>query len=202
VIELNAAGSFRCLGDGGGCDLSRCIEELENPLTGSHGRLQDVVLFAEILDGPEEALGILDKRNQNAQRGRAADDVVAAEPDDTSDCDRREDFDHRIVNGVRQDRVFERVHVDGIHFGKLVEGAFFAIEQLQHNHAAHVLLQVCVDSGDGHANPPIGIADPVTEKLSGDADQRHHGKRDQSQLPVHAQHDGDNAGQHEDVFEN
>ncbi len=164
--------------------------------------MQDIVLFAEILDGPEETLRILDKRNQNAESGGPTNHVVAAEPDDASDCDRRKNFDHRIVNGVRQDRVFERVHVDGVHFGKLVEGAFLAIEELQHDHAAHVLLQVGVDSGDGHANPPIGIADLVAENLGGDADQRQHGKCDQSQLPVHAQHDGDNAGQHEDVFEN
>ncbi len=32
-------------------------------------------------------------------------------------------------------------------------------------------------------------------------DQRQHRERDQRQLPVHAQHDGDNAGEHEDVFE-
>ena len=33
-------------------------------------------------------------------------------------------------------------------------------------------------------------------------DERQHGERDQRQLPVHAQHDGQDAGEDEDVFEN
>ena len=33
------------------------------------------------------------------------------------------------------------------------------------------------------------------------SDQRQHRQRDQRQLPVHAQHDGDDSGQHEHVFE-
>ena len=145
---------------------------------------------------------ILDERNQNAERGHAANHAIAAEPDDAGNRDGRENFDHRIVDGVRHDRVFERVHVDGIDVGKLVVGTLFAIEKLEHNHAAHMLLQVRIDSGNGHANPPVGIANLVAKNLGGNADQREHGEGDQSQLPVHAQHDGDNAGQHEDVLEN
>jgi hypothetical protein len=65
-----------------------------------------------------------------------------------------------------------------------------------------VLLQVRINSGDGYANAAVGAADAVAEHLGGYADQREHGEGDQRELPVHAQHDGDNSGEHEDIFEN
>ena len=139
--------------------------------------------------------------HRDAAHGQLADDVIPAKPDHAGDGHRGQNFDHRVIDRVRHDRVFERVHVDGVHFGKLVEGALLAVEQLQHHHAADVLLQVGVDAGNGDANAAVGIAHLVAEDLGGVGDQRQHGQRDQRQLPVHAQHDGGNAGQHEHVFE-
>ena len=39
-----------------------------------------------------------------------------------------------------------------------------AIEELQHDHAADVLLQVGIDSGDGGANAPVRVANLVAEE--------------------------------------
>ena len=60
-----------------GRDLSSArdrIEELEDALGGGHGGLQDVVFLAEILDRPQEALGVLYKGRQHADGHPAAGD--------------------------------------------------------------------------------------------------------------------------------
>ena len=55
-------------------DLRRGIEQLEDALAGGHGRLQDVVLVAQVLNGPPEALRVLDEHGEHADgdRRRAA----------------------------------------------------------------------------------------------------------------------------------
>jgi len=83
-------------------------------LARSHGRLQDVVLLAQVLDGPEEALRVLHEGDEHAERGGAGEHAQASEPDDAGDRRRREHFDHGIVNGVREDGVLERVHVGAV----------------------------------------------------------------------------------------
>src|SRR5208337_361495 len=154
------------------------------------------------LDGTEEALGVLDKRRQHAERGGVAYYVVASEPDDAGNGGGRQNFDDRVIHGVRHDGIFERVHVDRVHFGKGIVGPLLAVEQLHYHHPADVLLQVRVDAGNGNANPPVGVAHFVAENLGGEGDERQHRKRDQRQLGVHAEHDPDDAGEHEDVLEN
>ena len=103
---------------------------------------------------------------------------------------------------MRHDRVLESFHVDGVHVGKFVESALLAIEKLQHHHAADMLLHVGVDAGNGGANAAVGVTYLVAKNLGGVGDQRQDGQRDQRQLPVHAQHDGGNSGQHKHIFEN
>src|SRR6185437_8415290 len=66
VIELDAAGTVRNRGHRGFGDFDRRIKQLKYAFGGCHRRLQDVVLFAEVLDRPEETLGILNKRHQNS----------------------------------------------------------------------------------------------------------------------------------------
>ena len=48
---------------------------------------------------------------------------------------------------------------------KRLIGLALAIEELQHDHAADVLLQVRINAGDGDADAAIGIAHPVAENL-------------------------------------
>jgi hypothetical protein len=74
-------------------------------------------------------------------------------------------------------------------------------EKLEHHHSANVLLQIGIYTRDGNANSPIGIAHPIAENLCGINNERKHGKCDQRQFPVHAQHDTQNAEEHEKVFE-
>src|SRR5205085_7165112 len=111
-------------------DLSRRIEQFENTLAGSHGRLQNVVLLTQILNWPEEPQGVLAERNQHAQSRHTLEHAPAAKPDDGRDRGRRQNFNHRIIDRVRHDSVFERLHVRGIHVGELLEGALLAIEKL------------------------------------------------------------------------
>ncbi len=67
VAEFDAAGAVAGDGVGGRDDLGRGVEQLEDALAGGHGGLQDVVLLAEVLDGAEEALGVLDEGDQDAE---------------------------------------------------------------------------------------------------------------------------------------
>ena len=75
--------------DGGGCarnrpglgwrlNVRRCVEQFEDTLGGGHGRLQDVVLVAQVLNRAEESQSILEESNQHAQRDRAAADAKSS----------------------------------------------------------------------------------------------------------------------------
>src|SRR5215470_18704338 len=66
VVELHDARSIRALHYSRRNDLRLSVEQLEDALAGSHGRLQDVVLLAKVLDRPEEALRILHEGGNNA----------------------------------------------------------------------------------------------------------------------------------------
>ena len=71
------------------------VEQSEDALAGCHGCLEDVVFVAEVLDGTEEALRVLNEGDEHAEGDGAedgvahsggiagvAEDGVAAEPDD------------------------------------------------------------------------------------------------------------------------
>src|SRR5205085_4190894 len=62
-------------------------------------------------------------------------------------------------------------------------------------------LHVGVNSGDGCANAPIGIANLIAENESRVDDDWKHSQRDERQLPIHVQHDADNSEEHEHVLE-
>ena len=225
MIEFDAAWAFGTLGHRGRNHLHRCIQQLEDAFAGGHGRLQDVVFLAEVHDRAEEAQSVLDEGDQHAQRrctagtrrnaisvfqlkltatlvtGDASHHVAAAEPDHAGNRNDGKNFDRRVVDRVGHDRVFVRVHVAAIDFREAVVGLALAIEELQHDHPADVLLQIGVDAGDGDADAAVGFAHPVAENLGGYNDKRQHSKSDQRQLPVHAQHHAENAEEHEEVFE-
>ena len=100
------------------------------------------------------------------------------------------------------DCVFERFHVLCVDGRKGFEGFLFAIEQLQHHHAAHVLLQVGIDAGNCNSNSPIRISHSIAEQFCRHGNERKHGECDQRQLPVHTEHDRQNPGENKDVLEN
>src|ERR1035441_4024539 len=71
VAELYGAGAVAGDGIGGRDDDGRGVDELEDAFGGSHGRLQDVVFLAEVLNGAEEALRVLDETDEDADGDRS-----------------------------------------------------------------------------------------------------------------------------------
>ena len=118
--------------------------QLEDALAGGHGRLQDVVFLAQILNGAEEALRVLDEGDEHAERDGTAHNAASADPDHQGDRDGTEYFDHRIVEGVCQDGVFEGDHVRAVDGFEVIVGALLAVEELHHAHArSHVPAYSC-----------------------------------------------------------
>src|ERR1700728_509982 len=138
--------------------------------------------------------------DRNAVGYDAAHHILATDPDDARNRDRGEKVDDRIVHGVGQDRVFVRVHVAAVDFREALVGFALAVEKLQHDHAADVLLQIRINAGDGGANAAVRIAHLVAENLSRHHDEGQNREGNQRQLPVHAEHDAENSHQHKDVF--
>ncbi len=153
MIELNAAGTFGALGHRGRNHLYRSIQQLEDAFAGGHGRLQDVIFFAEVHDWAKESQSVLDEGDQHSQRrhrrhqtkcdqrfpielhrdavrGNATHHVAAAEPNYACNRDGGKNLDCRVVDRVSHDRIFERFHVDAIDFREPVVGLAFAIEEL------------------------------------------------------------------------
>ncbi len=68
IAELDARAAVALSGMRRRDDFRRGIQQLEDALAGCHGRLQDVVFFAQVLNGAEEALRILNECDQHAER--------------------------------------------------------------------------------------------------------------------------------------
>src|SRR6266576_5396227 len=128
-------------------------------------------------------------------------DVLPAPPDHGRNCHRRKQIDDGVVDGIRQDRVFEGVHVAAVDFDEAVIGAALAVKKLKHHHAADVFLQIRIDAGDGGTNAAVGITHLVAENLGREDNEWQHGEGDQRQLPIHAEHDPEDPCEHEEVFE-
>ncbi len=201
MAELDAAGTVAGARRSRALQLGRRIQQLEDAFAGGHRRLQDVVFFAQVLDGAEEALGILDKGDQHADGDRVAQHAIPAQPDHQRDGHRAQQLHRRVVERIGQDGVFEGHHVLPVDRFELLVGALLAVEQLHHAHAAYMLLGGGVDAGDGGADAPVGVAHVLAKDAGDHQDQRQHGKGDQRQPPVHAQHDDDDESQNENVLE-
>ena len=87
------------------------VQQLENSFGCGHRRLQDVEFLAQVLDGPEEALGEHGELDQNAEREGVAQNPVSAGPVDERDGRKTQEFHRRIEQRVRQNRVAPRQHV-------------------------------------------------------------------------------------------
>src|SRR5579885_3017213 len=102
---------------------------------------------------------------------------------------------------MRHNRVLEGVHMDRVYVGKAVVGAFLAIEKLYYHHPAYMLLEIRINARDGGANAPVGITHFVAKHLGGVSDHRQDGESYKRQLPVQTKHNGDDAGENENVLE-
>ena len=185
-----------------GLTISGCgIEQLEDALAGCHRGLQDVVLVAEVLDGPPEALRIHVEGGQHADGDGAGEHTEAAAPDDERNGDGGEDFDRGIVERVGEDRVFERDHVQAVDGLEVLVGALLAIEELHHAHAADVFLREAVDAGDGGADSAVAFAHAVAEHARDQQDERENRESEQRQPPLDLEHHDGHEGEREEVVD-
>ena len=144
----------------------------------------------------------LRESQRDRERHHQVHDLSATKPDDAGNGHGGENFDDRVVDGVRQDGVFVGFAMAVVDFGEFVVGAALAIEELEHRHATDVFLQVRVNPGDSGADAAVGISHLDAENLRGVGDERKHSKGDERQLPIHCRHNENNSDQHKDVFEN
>ena len=77
----------------------RLVEQLENAFGGGHGRLQDIELVAQVLNGLEESLRVLHEGDEHADGHHAGQRSQAAVPEDGNDGDDAEEFDGGIETG-------------------------------------------------------------------------------------------------------
>ena len=152
-------------------DQRRRIEKLEYAFSGGHGRLHDVVLFAEVLDGAKESETVLEKGDHHANLYGAAAHSKSAIGKQQSKRQHAEKLSDRIKPSVSDDGVLVSFHVVAIDAFKLTAAASFAIEELQHRNAADVFLQIGINASDGHANFAITFLHSAPE-LHGDAAPR------------------------------
>ncbi len=182
-------------------DLRRRIHQLEDAFAGRHGRLQNVVLVAQILNWPPEPQRIQNEHVERADGHNAREHREAPAPHHQRDRHRRKDIDGGVIERVRKNGVLEGDHVQAIDVLKVLESALFAVEQLHHRHPRNMLLRKAVDARDGGADAAVALAHMVAKKARGNQDQRQHGEGDEGQPPVDAEHDRGHDGEVEKVVE-
>src|SRR6266851_5823799 len=139
-------------------DRDRLIKELEDALGGGHGGLEDVELFAEVLNRAEEALGEHGEGGENAKSEAAGKDANSTGPKDQRDGGEAEEFDSRIEESVSENRVAPGEHIVAIALLKFLDGFAFAVEELHDAHSGNVFLKKSVDAGNGRADAAIRVA--------------------------------------------
>ena len=171
-------------GVGIGLDGDRLVEKLENALRCSHGGLQDVEFLAEVLNGPEEALGIHCEFDKHADGEGAMKYAITSVPENQSNGGKAQEFHRGVKERVGQDGVAPGKHVVVIAIGKFVLGFCLAIEKLHHAHARDVFLEEGVDAGNGSADAAIGVADVFAENQRDQQDAGQDGESIHSQMGV------------------
>ncbi len=92
--------------------------------------MQDIVLVAEILDGPKKHLCVLYKSNERSQRDGVANDLASAVPYNQPDRNGAGQIDRRVKPCVMKYGTQVRVGQRCIQLIKLLEVFPFAIEEL------------------------------------------------------------------------
>src|SRR5258708_14039524 len=151
-----------------GFDRHRLVQELEDALGCSDGRLEDVELFAEVLNGAEEALGEHGEGGENTKGEAAGKDADSSGPKDQGNGGEAEKLDRGIEESVSENGVAPGKHVVAIALLKFVHSFAFAVEELHDAHAGYVFLEECVDARDGRADAAIGVAAELAENHGDD----------------------------------
>ena len=74
---------------------------------------------------------------------------------------------------------------------ELLPATALAVEQLQHHDAGDVLLKVCINLGDGHADAAVALGHAAAEDARGEDHEGHGGHHDGGQRRTEPQHGGD-----------
>ena len=94
----------------------------------------------------------------------------------------RQKLDRRIKPAVRNDRVLIRVHVLAVDFVELLPALTFTVEELQHDDANDMLLQVRVNARNGNADAPVAERHRTPEQYRHEHHERHHRQHERRQV--------------------
>ena len=189
VIEFDGGGGLRKSRRlGGRLNQRGSVEQLEDALGGGHGRLHDVVLFAQVLDGAEESQAVLEEGNHHADLNGAAAHSKSAVGEQQRERQHAEKLGDRIKPAVGGDGVLVGFHVVAIDACKLAAAASLAIEELEDGDAADVLLQIGINARDGHANFAVALLHGAPELHGDQHHQRHHGQQESGHAGAQFEH--------------
>ncbi len=184
---------------GGRGDGGVGVEQGEDALGRDHGGLHDRVLGAQVPDGEEEAAGVLEEGHQAAEGERPGHHLPAPVPEQQGHRGGAQGLHRRVEGGV----VERRAELAGAQrAGELPERLplpGLAREELDHAHALERLLQEGVHPGQPGADHPVAVPRAHAEVRRGQHQQGHQRERDEGQLPVHPEHDHDDAGEDDHV---
>src|SRR5215510_14777542 len=125
----------------GRSDPVRRIEQPEDAFAGADGRLKDVVLVADVLNGLPQTLCVLQESHERADGDRILNHLPAAVPDYRRDADGRDQVHQRVEDRVIKDRVYVGLQVRRVDVGELAERLLLAVEELNCLSARNVLLR-------------------------------------------------------------
>src|SRR2546429_7367282 len=143
-------------GVGIGLDGDRLGEELENALRCSHGGLQDVEFLAEVLNGPEEALGIHCEFDKHADGEGAMKYAITSVPENHSNGGKAQEFHRGGKERVGQDGVAPGKHVVVIAIGKLDRKS----TRLNSSHGYISYAVFCLKKKTNTIRPPLAPGPP------------------------------------------
>src|SRR5438552_14030791 len=167
-----------------GLDEHRFVEKFEDALGCGHRGLEDVELFAEILNGPEKALREHGERGEDAESDAAGENAVSAGPINQRNRGETEKLDRGIEESVSENGIAPGQHVVAIALLEFIHGLAFAVEELHDAHAGNVFLEESVDAGDGGADAAVGVAHELAEDHGYDQDAGEDGESVQGEAAV------------------
>ena len=182
-------------------DRQRHVQHLEDTLTGSHGSLHDAVLDGEGADRIEEPLHVEQKGDHDAQVQGVVQHQRAAYHDD----DPESRSGQRIDDGHQNLRVLRRSQVGIQVLGRLlvieIEVDGLPPHPLHGTDRVNAFGQGAIGDGTGLPGPAKGRPCPGQPHQADEEEDGHHRQRQQAEIEVQPQHDGDDAEEQQEVAE-
>jgi len=175
------------------------VEQLEDPLGGSHRLLQDVVLLRQVGERLVEALRVLQEGDQRADRDRAGQRLRAAEGEHQAEAEGGQDLHARVVHRVVEDAADVGVAMLGVDLPEARERRRLAAVELDDRHPRQVLLQERGEARHRGAHLAEAHPRPALEPDREQEEQRQDREGGERQPDVERdQHRGD-PGEHQHV---